>query len=77
MCIPFWVIGFRNGGPALRMTLVRIYWKQENKNKEVFSELTILLFSRSSWGGMNLYPSLEYFFLHILGRLTMVASVRS
>jgi hypothetical protein len=65
--IPFCVIGFRNGGPALRMTLVRMYWKQENKNREVFSELTMLLFSRSSCGGMNLYRLSECLFMRILG----------
>lgn len=57
--LPFWVMGFRNGGPALRTMLIKMYWKQENKNNAVFSELTMLLFSRSSCGGKNLYGLLE------------------
>lgn len=59
--LPFEVIGFRKGGPALRTMLIKIYWKQENKNNAVFSELTMLLFSRSSWGGKNLHSLLESF----------------
>lgn len=57
--LPFWVIGFRNGGPALRTMLMKMYWKHENKNKAVFSELTMLLFSRSSCGGKNLHRLLD------------------
>lgn len=40
--------------------LVKMYWKQENRNSAVFSEFTTLLFSRSSWGGWNLYEISAY-----------------
>lgn len=51
---PLDFIGFRKGGPTLRTTLIKMYWKQETKNNAVFSEFSILLFSRSTRGGLNL-----------------------
>lgn len=49
--LPFDLIGFRKGGPTLRTTPIKIYWKHETKNNAVFSEFSMLLFSRSTRGG--------------------------
>lgn len=55
---PFDVTDVRNGGPTLSTMLMNIYWKQETKNKTVFSEFSMLGFSKSTTGGLNLQTGL-------------------
>ena len=43
-----------NGGPTLSTIPENMYWKQDIKNKVVFSEFFMLDFWVSSRGGMNL-----------------------
>lgn len=45
---------WRNGGPTLKTIPEKRYWKQEMQNNDVFSEFSILDFSLSNAGGMNL-----------------------
>ena len=40
--VQFCSIPCRKGGPALRITPTKIYWKQETRNRAVFSEFLIL-----------------------------------
>ena len=47
-------MGCLNGGPTLSTIPENIYWKQDIKNRVVFSEFFTLDFWVSSWGGMNL-----------------------
>jgi hypothetical protein len=35
--LPFDQTGFLYGGPTLKTTAIKIYWKQESKNRTVFS----------------------------------------
>ncbi len=44
----------RKGGPMLSTIDEKMYWKQEIKNKVVFSELRMFDLFRRTLGGMNL-----------------------
>jgi len=46
-----------NGGPTLITIPVNMYWKQEIRNRAVFSEFVTLDFSMFSCGGTNLANS--------------------
>ena len=46
--LPFIVMGCRKGGPTLITIPVKMYWKQENRKRAVFSEFSMLLFCKSS-----------------------------
>lgn len=52
--VRFWFMDCRNGGPMLRTMPDRMYWKHEIRNRVVFSEFSMFVFSALSLGGINL-----------------------